>query len=296
MRITILLMLIISMMPSVLGQDLNCSVEVRSDQIQATNKEIFTDMQNAISQFMNQRKWISDKVLQNEKINCSFVINIKTYNIDEFSADVNITSTRPVYGTNYNTPMFNFFDQEFYFKYAPFQSLEYQENANINSLTTLLAFYANIIIGLDFDSFHPEGGTSYFNKALAIRNIAQNTPGWNPEDGRGNRNKYYVIDNILDTRFSALRLAYYQIHMKGLDLFNKDNDKARKVIFESLEQISVIQQQLPNAVMIKVFFNTKRQELINIFSEADAGMKNRVVELLGKMDPANRAEYEKIKS
>ncbi|MFY0644543.1 MAG: DUF4835 family protein [Bacteroidia bacterium] len=277
------------------SQDLLCNVQVRTDNIQATNKDIFVDMQNAIGQFMNQRKWISDQVLQHEKINCNIIINITKFNIDDFSANVSISSSRPVFGTTYNTPMFNHFDQEFYFKYAQFQTLEYQEDANVNSLTTLLAFYANIIIGIDFDSFHPEGGTTYFNKALQIRNIAQNSPGWNPSDGRGNRNKYYIIDNIIDNRFRSVRMAYYNYHINALDKFNQDNDAARKVIYEALEGIYEIQQQLPNSIILKIFFNTKREELINIFKQADPGMKNRVIELLGAMDPANRADYEKIK-
>ncbi len=277
------------------AQDLQCNVQVRTDNIQATNKDIFVDLQNAIGQFMNQRKWISDKVLQHEKINCNLIINITRYNIDDFAANVNISSSRPVFGTSYNTPIFNYFDQEFYFKYAPFQTLEYQEDANINSLTTLLAFYANIIIGLDFDSFHPEGGTAYFNKAVQIRNMAQNTAGWDPSAGKGNRNKYYIIENILDNRFRPLRSAYYQYHMKGLDKFKEDNEAGRKVIFESLQNLFDLQQQLPNAVMIRTFFNTKREELIQVFKQADPGMKNRVVELLGQMDPANRDDYEAIK-
>ncbi len=295
MRLRGLLISIIFLSITALAQDLKCNVQVRTDNIQATNKDIFVEMQTAIAQFMNQRKWISDKVLQHEKINCNMVINITKYNIDEFSANVSISSSRPVFGTTYNTPMFSHFDQEFHFKYAPFQTLEYQEDANVNSLTTLLAFYANIIIGIDFDSFSPEGGNAYYNKALSIRNIAQNTPGWNPGDGKGNRNKYYIIDNLLDPRFKPLRNAYYQYHMKAMDIMKDDNEQARRIIFASLEKIQLVQQQLPNAVMIKIFFNTKREELINIFKEADAGMKNRVVELLGQMDPANRDDYEKIK-
>ena len=183
------------------AQDLLCNVQVNSDNIQASNKEIFEDLQNAITQFMNQRKWISDKVQPQEKINCNFVVNITSFSIDKFQAEVNVTSSRPVYGTTYNTPMFNHFDQDWSFSYAQFQNLDYQENANIMSLTTLLAFYANLIIGTDFDSFHPDGGTPYFNKALQIRNVAQNTAGWNPSDGRGNRNRYYIIDQYLDDRF-----------------------------------------------------------------------------------------------
>jgi hypothetical protein len=277
------------------AQDLQCNVQVNSDGIQASNKAIFEDLQNAITQFMNQRNWISDKVQPQEKINCNFVINITSFNIDQFTAEVSITSSRPVYGTSYNTPVFNHFDQEWYFQYAQFQSLDFQENANVMQLTTLLAFYANIIIGLDFDTYALDGGSTFYNKALQLRNAAQNTGGWGPSDGKGNRNKYYVIDQLLDDRYKPLRISLYQYHMKGMDLFKDDNDAARKQIYESLEKIRTVQERLPNSVIFKIFFNTKRQELINIFSKADAGLQNRSIELLGKLDPSNLSSYEKIK-
>lgn len=277
------------------AQDLQCNVQVVADNIQASNKAIFQELQNSISQFMNQRKWISDKVQIQEKINCNFVINIKKFSIDQFEAEVNITSSRPVYGTSYNSPIFQHFDQEWFFSYAQFQSLDYQENANVMKLTTLLAFYANVIIGLDFDTYAPEGGQVYYNKALQLRNLAQGSAGWNPSDGRGNRNKYYIIDQLLNDRFKPLRSALYHYHMVGMDKFKDDNDLSRKAIYESLEKIRSIQEQLPNSVIFKVFFNSKRQELINIYQKADAGMKNRAIDLLGKLDPSNLTSYEKIK-
>ena len=280
---------------STFAQDLQCNVQVNSDNIQASNKAIFEDLQNAITQFMNQRKWISDKVQPQEKINCNFVINIKNLNIDQFAAEVSITSSRPVYGTTYNTPIFNHFDQEWYFQYAQFQSLDFQENANVMQLTTLLAFYANIIIGLDFDTYALAGGSTFYNKALQLRNAAQNTNGWGPSDGRGNRNKYYVIDQLLDDRYKPLRASLYQYHMIGMDVFKDDNEAARKQIYESLEKIRTVQERLPNSVIFKIFFNAKRAELINIFSKADAGLQNRAIELLGKLDPSNLTNYEKIK-
>jgi hypothetical protein len=277
------------------AQDLQCNVQVVADNIQASNKAIFQELQNSISQFMNQRKWISDKVKIQEKINCNFVINIKKFSIDQFEAEVNITSSRPVYGTSYNSPIFQHFDQEWFFSYAQFQSLDYQENANVMKLTTLLAFYANVIIGLDFDTYAPEGGQVYYNKALQLRNLAQGSAGWNPSDGRGNRNKYYIIDQLLNDRFKPLRSALYHYHMVGMDKFKDDNDLSRKAIYESLEKIRSIQEQLPNSVIFKVVFNSKRQELINIYQKADAGMKNRAIDLLGKLDPSNLTSYEKIK-
>lgn len=278
------------------GQDLKCIVQVNSDGIQATNKEIFKDLENAISQFMNQRKWISDKVQPQEKIDCNFLINLKKVTGDQYEAEVRITSSRPVYGTTYNTTTFNHFDQEWYFSYAQFQSLDYQDNANVMDLTTLLAFYANIVIGVDFDTYSPEGGSRYYNKALQLRNLMQNKAGWNPGDGRGNRNKYYVIDQLLDDRFKPVRAALYQYHMQGMDKFKDDNDAARKQIYESLEKVRSIQERLPNSVLFRIFFNSKRDELINIFKKAEPGLQNRAIELLGKLDPANVNIYEKIKS
>ena len=291
----IVFLLIFALSVSTYAQDLQCNVQVNSDNIQASNKAIFEDLQNAITQFMNQRKWISDKVQPQEKINCNFVINITAFNIDQFAAEVSITSSRPVYGTSYNTPVFNHFDQEWYFQYAQFQSLDFQENANVMQLTTLLAFYANIIIGVDFDTYALDGGSTFYNKALQLRNAAQNTNGWGPSDGKGNRNKYYVIDQLLDDRYKPLRTSLYQYHMRGMDVFKDDNDIARKQIYESLEKIRTVQERLPNSVIFKIFFNTKRQELINIFSKADAGLQNRAIELLGKLDPSNLNNYEKIK-
>jgi len=292
----ILTILLLFTFGAVTAQDLNCAIEVRSDNIQASNKEIFSDLENAISQFMNQRKWISDKIQPQEKINCNFVINITSFGIDQFKAEVNITSSRPVYGTTYNTPIFSHFDQEWNFQYAQFQNLDYQENADVMKLTTLLAFYANVIIGMDFDSFYPEGGQPYFNKALQIRNLSQNSPGWGPSDGSGNRNKYYIIDQLMDDRFRPFRSANYQYHMQGMDKFKDDNSAARKEIFEALEKIRTVQEQLPNSVIFKIFFQAKRQELINIFKEAEPGLKNRAIELLGKLDPSNVTNYDKIKS
>jgi hypothetical protein len=291
--LAILLLLICSITQA---QDLNCTIEVRSDIIQASNKEIFTDLENAVSQFINQRKWISDKIQPQEKINCNIVINITTFNIDQFQAEVNITSSRPVYGTTYNTPIFSHFDQEWSFQYAQFQSLDYQENADVMKLTTLLAFYANVIIGMDFDSFYPEGGQPYFNKALQIRNLSQSSSGWGPSAGSGNRNKFYIIDQLMDDRFRPLRSANFQYHMQGMDKFKDDNGTSRKEIFESLEKIRSIQELLPNSVIFKIFFQAKRQELISIFKEAEPGLKNRAIELLGKLDPSNVTNYAKIKS
>jgi hypothetical protein len=276
------------------AQELNCNVQVRTNNIQVSNKEIFNELQNSIRQFMNNRQWTNEKFQFAEKINCNLIINVTTYSVDNFRAEVNIQSNRPVYGTTYTTPILNYFDQNWTFQYTQFQALEFQEGANIDQLTSLLAFYAYIIIGIDFDTYALRGGTDYYNKAMAIRNAAINEQGWGARDGKGNRNRYYLIDNLLDERFRPFRTALYQYHMKGLDQMREDVEEGQRQVFQALENIRKSHRDLPNAMIIRLFFQAKQKELMNVFTQTTPGMRAKAVELLGIMDPANRNEYEKI--
>lgn len=294
-KIIIIIFTIIVSVDVAKSQDLFCNVSIRTDNVQTSNSQIFEDLENAINMFINQRKWLKESVLNHEKLYCNFNINIKTFNIDNFTATVNITSSRPVFGTTYNTPMFNHFDTDWDFSYVQSQTLEYDINTHQNDLTALIGFYINVIIGLDLDAQAPEGGNMYFNNALQIRNNASNVAGWRSVDGRGGNNRFYLIENILDDRFRTMRVANYLYHFKGLDIMKNKMDEARKNIFESLENIKKTHQLVPNAMLIRIFFNAKREEVINIFKKADPGMKNKVIELLSQMDPANANRYQEIK-
>jgi hypothetical protein len=278
------------------AQDLNCTIDVITNQIQATNKQIFDDLKNSIVQFMNNRKWVSGEVSPNEKINCNIVFEITKFDIDFFEANVNIQSSRTVYNSAYNTKVFSYLDNGVSFKYAQFQALEYQENSFTNNLTSLLAFYANIIIGLDFDTYQLYGGDPYFSKALNIRDVAnagtQQGGGWHSGAGNGSRNKYFLIDNLLDPRFKPLRSAMYRYHIKGLDVMHEDLESGRSEVYESVKDLNKVFQALPNAYMLKLFFSAKSDELVQIFSKANPSQKTKIVELLGKMDPSNRGRYE----
>lgn len=274
------------------SQEINCNIDIVTSQIQTTNREIFIDMKNSLVQFMNNRKWTGDNVQVHERIDCNFIIEILDYNIDQFKARLSIQSSRPVYGTNYNTVIFSHVDENFDFQYAQLQSMDFQENIFSSNLTSVLGFYTYLILGMDYDSYHLFGGTEMYNKAMAIKNAASTTPGWGPSDGKGNRNRYYLIENILDERFKPLRTALYQYHMKGLDVMSKDMDEGRKNVYESLVQLQSVFEALPNSVSLKGFFLAKNTELISIFSKASPTMKNKVIELLGKLDPSNRNDYE----
>lgn len=274
------------------AQELNCTVDVLTNNIQITNKEIFEDLKKNVFEFLNNRKWTSDKVAYNEKINCNFVIDVTKYNIDQFQATFTIQSTRTAFGTTYNTRLFNHIERDVIFQYAQFQQLDFQENQHTNNLTSVLAFYAYVILGLDYDTYSLKGGTPYFQKALQIRSAAINDQGWGPNDGNGSRNRYYLIDNIMDDRFQAMRVAMYQYHMKGLDVMVTDVDKGREAIYESLKKVQQVHNILPNAFILRIFFTAKKEELAKVFSKASPSQKTKVIDMLSKMDPANRSYYE----
>lgn len=278
------------------AQDLNCTVDVITNQLQVTNKQIFDDLKNSVIQFLNNRKWITGQVAPNEKIDCNFVIEVTKFDIDQFHANINIQSSRTVYNTSYNTKIFSYVDNGAVFKYVRYQTLEFQENSYTSNLTSLLAFYANIIIGLDFDTYQLNGGDPYFRKALTIRDAANigtgQGGGWESTAGNGSRNKYFLIDNLLDQRFKPLRSAMYRYHMKGLDVMSSDIDAGREAVYESVKDLKKVYDALPNAFMLKLFFNSKTDELIQIFSKASPTQKTKVVELLARMDPSNRSRYE----
>ncbi len=295
-RLLIALTIVLGISVHTSAQDLNCTVDVITNQVQVTNKQIFDDLKNSIIQFMNNRKWVDGEVAPNEKIDCNIIFEITNFKIDQFQANINIQSSRTVYNSSYNTTVFTYVDNQVDFQYAQFQSLEYQENSYTNNLTSVLAFYANIIIGLDFDTYQLNGGDPYFRKALNIRDVANigtgQSGGWQSAAGNGSRNRYFLIDNLLDPRFKPLRTALYQYHIKGLDVMSTDIDGGRGEIYQSVKNLKQVFDALPNAFMLKLFFNAKTEELIQVFSQATPTQKNKVVELLAKMDPSNRSRYE----
>lgn len=278
------------------AQELNCIVTVNvGPKVQTTDRTVFTDMKNAFQQFMNTRKWTNDTYLPHEKINCSILININDMPaIGFFSASVQIQAARPVYNTNYNSLIFNFADRDWEFEYLESQPLEYNDNTFTSNITSLLAFYAYIILGMDYDTFSELGGTPYFQRALQVVNNAQssNRPGW--QSVGSIRNRYWLIENIINTQFSDFRRAYYSYHRLGLDTFDQNADASREVILKGIKDIKKVRDINPNAILIIAFFDAKGRELANIFSEGQLSVRREVYDLITTMDPSNRSSYEKI--
>ncbi|MCK4466644.1 MAG: DUF4835 family protein, partial [Bacteroidales bacterium] len=199
----------------VYSQELRCNIQIISQQIQGTNKKIFQTLQTAVYEFMNNRNWTNHVYDFNERIECNILINLtKQLSADEFKGTIQVQSRRPVFNTTYNTTMINFLDNNMHFRYVEFEPLLFDETTHLSNLTSILAFYAYIIIGLDYESFSYEGGIEYFEKAEKIVNNAQNAPesGWKPYDGSRNKNRYWLAKNILDVEYNPVREFVYRYH------------------------------------------------------------------------------------
>jgi hypothetical protein len=277
------------------AQELKCSVTINATQIQTSDRGIFKDMENAIEQFMNGRKWTSDSYKAHEKIDCNFLITItKMPSIGNFTASVQIQSARPVFNTNYSSLVFNFADRDWEFDYIESMPLEYNDNTFINNLTSMLALYAYLVIGLDADTFSDLGGTPYYQRALGVVNNAQqsNRPGW--QSIGSNRSRYWLVENLNNPQMTDLRKALYSYHRLGLDIFDQNPDETRATILKGLKDIKKIRDVNPTAILVVSFFDAKGKELANIFSDGNIQVRREAYDIITAIDPSNRSSYEKI--
>lgn len=277
------------------AQELNCTVNVMSPQIQNTEKRIFETLQKDIREFMNSTRWTTDVFALEERIECSILITVgERISNDKYKATMQIQSSRPTYMTSYNTVMLNVNDQDFTFQYVESQPLQFQENQHVGNLTSVLAFYAYMIIGTDYDSYSLKGGEPFFQKALQIVNNAQNEPerGWKAFEG--SKNRYWLIENMLNARYEDFRGVMYKYHREGLDVMQSDLNTGRLAITECLKPLKTIRMDQPNSYLMTVFFTAKVDEMINIFKEAFPDVKTKAANDLMQMDPANANKYQAI--
>ncbi|HPI80203.1 MAG TPA: DUF4835 family protein [Cyclobacteriaceae bacterium] len=276
------------------GQELNFKVVVNAEQVQTTDRAIFVDMERAFANFLNTRKWTNDSFKNYEKINGTLFLNItKMPSIGNFTANAQITSARPVYNTNYESVLLNFADREWEFEYIESMPLEYNDNTYISNLTSMLAFYVYIVLGMDYDSFAELGGTPYFQKALTVVNNAQpsNRPGWQALGS--NRNRYALIENLNNPQMVELRKNTYRYHRLALDTFDKNPDQSRSIVLDVLKHLKTVWGIYPNAIFVVSFFDTKANELVNIFSDGSLGVRREAYDILNSIDP-KRNIYQKI--
>lgn len=279
-----------------LAQELNCQVSVVAPQIQGTTeKQIFEQMQKSIFEFMNNTRWTKDNFTTPERIDCSILINVTSkLSADDYKATIQIQSRRPVFKSSYYSPVVNYIDENFYFKYQQFQQLEFNINTFSNNLTSVLAFYAYVIIGNDYDTFSSLGGTEYFQKAQLIVSNAQSAVevGW--KSFESNKNRYWIAENVLQPVYQPIRECSYQYHRLGLDIMTDQADNGRKEILNSTDLLLKVYKDRPASFPMELFFNAKVDEIVNVFTKGFPDEKAKAVETLTKVDPANSTKYFKI--
>lgn len=300
MRKLFFVLIILSLISAVKAQELRARINVISNRVGAgVDKKAFQTLQTALNNFINNRKWTTENFTPEEKIDCSFLLNLEsTSDINVYKASLTIQSARPVFNSSYLSPVINFQDNEITFKYAEFQQLEFNENRVagtdplVSNLTAVIAYYINIILGLDYDSFSPRGGNTYFQKA---QNIVNNAPegrgiaGWKAFDGT--RNRYWLIENLLSSRYSLIHDAYYNFYRMGMDKLYEDEVSARSQILNVLSLLNNFNQDNPNTMILQFFFQGKTQELIKIFSKASPAEKTKALEYLQRLDISNSSKY-----
>lgn len=279
------------------SQDLNARVQILAPQISNSNKRILDVLEISIKDFLNERRWTSDALQPQERIDCNFVITITDWDgtSSNFKAEAQIQSNRPIFNSSYNSTVLNLSDKDFGFYYSEGQALDYSDQNYISNLGSLLAFYAHIITGMDYDTFSKLGGTPHFQKAQTVLNIAQNSPnaGWKAHENL--RNRFWMIENLMNKSYNPIRESMYEYHRDGLDIMAENPAKGRKVIYSLLPQLQKIDKQKQGSILSQVFFTSKSDELVNILNDADPQEKLKAFNILSVIDPANALKYEILK-
>ena len=291
----IYILLVFISFQSLFSQELNCTVSVNYDRMTDVNPQIFKNLEKQLTEFLNTTKWTSKEYKQNEKITCNFFINIAKYNSNNFESTLQIQSSRPIFNSTYESPILNINDKDFNFRYIEFEQLIYDQNSYTSNLISVLAFYSNLIVGLDKDSFEDLGGTKQLETASNIVNIAQTSgyKGWSQSDG-GNTNRYFLISDLLSNTFQPFRRTLFQYHFEGLDLMSENLMKGKEGVAKAVETIAVIQKSRPNALLTRTFFDAKTDEIVSVFSGGPATNNSQLIETLNRISPLNSVKWNKI--
>jgi hypothetical protein len=285
--------------PEGAAQELNCNIQISAQQIQGSNRQVFETMQRDLYDFMNNTVFTNHVFSYAERIECNILINLTDQlSADEFRGTIQIQLGRPVFNSTYNSTLLNFVDNNFQFRYVEFQPLEFDPNSHRTNLISVLQYYAYIILGMDYDSFSPLGGTEYFQIAEKIVSNAQNAPepGWKPFDGSRNRNRYWLVKNILDKEYEPVRQFIYEYNIRGLDLMESRIPDARINIESALRKLQQVYRRQPDPYMyyLQIVIDAKTDEIVNVYSEAFPEEKTRIIQILAEIDPANKAKFERL--
>ena len=296
MRVFLVTTVILLTSISLNAQELNAQVIVNSDLVNQTNQQIFKTLEQSVNEFLNTQVWTDQELLTQEKITCSFVFNLTGYNNDQFEATLQVQSQRPVFDSNYDTPILNFLDRYIVFSYQEFQPLFFNQSSFESNLVSLLSFYAYVIIGLDSDTFIENGGSASYEQAFQVVNLAQVTSrkGWKPSDGT--RNRFWLIDNLRANTFREYRIALYVYHRSGLDQMTSAPSDGKKAIMQAIQQLEPLFLRRPNAFLLQIFFDAKVEEIVNLFKDGPKVDFKSTETVLKKIAPFFGSRWKQIKA
>lgn len=276
------------------AQELNCSVKVNSERITAANQQIFKTLETSLNEFVNKTKWSKRDFKNNERIDCSMFINVSEFNNNVFTATIQVQASRPVLNSTYSTPILNINDKDFTFRYVEFENLFFNPNSFDSNLVSVVAFYAYMILAMDADSFEYQGGNEYLDIAQNIVSVSQaGGKGWSQSDGLQNR--FFLVNDLLSNTFDPIRLGFYDYHTQGLDLMATDLQRGKEGIKNAILTLSKINSVRPNAYLTRVFFDTKADEILSVFTGGPKVDITNLVDNLNRVSPLNASNWSKIK-
>lgn len=288
-------LLFLMMMAALPAQDFQCQLSVNSQQISGSNRNKFNTLQQELYKFVNDRKWCQYTLKTNERIECAIQITLSEMSGDTYTGTMTIQLQRPIFNTNYKSPVLNLQDKNIKFTYEEGAPLEYAENSNLSQLTSLIAYYLNIFLALDFDTFSLNGGEPYYTLAQGIVNACQTAtePGWKSYE-TGQRNRYWMTENLTNPTYSKLHEFLYKYHRLGLDVMSESVDVGRASVLDAIRDLQKVNSQKSNIYIVQIFVQAKADEIVNIFKEATPVEKTEVVRLMKQLDPSNSAKYNAI--
>ncbi len=279
------------------AQELRCRVNIQYNEIANADKDMFNTLRSSIEDFMNSQVWTTQTFEEQEKIEVKLSLRITAQSSKNFTGTLQVQSSRPVYNSTYTTTLFNHVDDKISFQYEENEPLEFSENAFVSNLSSTLAYYAYLVIGLDFDSFSPNGGIEYFQKAQNVVTTAQanDEAGWS-SSSRDDKTRYWLVENLLNSTYSSFHTAMYKYHRLGLDVMYDKPEEGRKEVYNGVAELEKVFKQRPSSYLLTAFFYAKKDEIVQMYSEGNQDEKNRMVTLAKKLNPSNINDYEKILS
>ena len=277
-----------------IAQELNGTVSVSAQLTGNTNNKVFKTLEGQLMEFINNTQWTDKQVKTLERIECSFVINVESYQNDNFSASLQIQASRPIFGSTFSSPIYTFNDKDFQFQYIEFQNMVYNPNQYESNLVSVLSFHIYMILGMDADTFEENGGSTYFRQAQTIANYSlRGGQGWRLEDGLQSR--FALIDNILSPTYKEFRRSNYTYHREGLDMMHENLQLGKKNIASAIEQLETIHKQRPNSFLMRLFFDSKANEVADIFNGGPKINSAKTISILNKIAPLHSLKWNSIR-